>query len=179
MHLTGRDGLNRAFQSIAARVEGQGGNTDGGANTFPCVRYIGPGGSGHYVKMVHNGIEYGDMQLIAEATHFCIEVAGLSADAVAATFAELNSGPLAGFLMETTAAVYRKDDAEKPGTPQARKRQLVATADGLTSLCADARRSTPSLILADLRARASGPFSRLLSSACLARPMPLPSRLAT
>ena len=61
--------------------------------------------------MVHNGIEYGDMQLIAEAASLCRELGGLSAHAVAALFAKLNDGPLAGFLMETTAAVYLKQDA--------------------------------------------------------------------
>jgi len=74
------------------------------------VRHIGPGGSGHYVKMVHNGIEYGDMQLIAEASHFCRGLAGMSAAEAASVFSDLNRGPLEGFLMETTAVVHRTRD---------------------------------------------------------------------
>jgi len=64
------------------------------------------------VKMVHNGIEYGDMQLISEAAHVCRELCGLSASDIASLFSKLNDGPLAGFLMETTAAVYLKKDPE-------------------------------------------------------------------
>ena len=69
------DAHTRHPQSIAARA----GSSPEAADSFPCVRYVGPGGSGHYVKMVHNGIEYGDMQLIAEAAFFCREAASLSA----------------------------------------------------------------------------------------------------
>merc|ERR1719424_2258811 len=62
--------------------------------------------------MVHNGIEYGDMQLIAEAAHLCRELGGLDAPAVAALLSKLNGGPLDSFLMETTAAVYLKNDPQ-------------------------------------------------------------------
>ena len=79
---------------------------------------------------MHNGIEYGDMQLIAEAAHICRELGGLSAADVAAYFRRLNDGPLAGFLMETTAAVYLKQDAEPTG--KALVRVAASPAHGLS-----------------------------------------------
>jgi 6-phosphogluconate dehydrogenase len=82
-------------------------------NDGPCVTYIGPGGAGHYVKMVHNGIEYGDMQLIAEAYDLLKNVAGLSGDAIADVFAEWNkTDELNSYLIEITADVFRKKDEE-------------------------------------------------------------------
>ena len=113
--------LARLAQMIAAKAGGGGATkrkADGEAaeGEYPCVRYIGPGGSGHYVKMVHNGIEYGDMQLIAEAAHVCREVCGLSAVEVSRLLSKLNEGPLGSFLMEITAAVHLTDDPQRPGT---------------------------------------------------------------
>ena len=88
------------FERIAARVDGQ-----------PCVAWIGPGGAGHYVKMIHNGIEYGDMQLICEA-YALLQAAGLDADATAAVFARWNEGPLQSYLIEITAkALAQRDSA--------------------------------------------------------------------
>lgn len=78
----------------------------------PCVAYMGPEGAGHYVKMVHNGIEYGDMQLIAEAYHLLERVGHLSANALAETFTRWNAGPLRSFLIEITARTMRQVDAE-------------------------------------------------------------------
>lgn len=79
----------------------------------PCVTYIGPGGSGHYVKMVHNGIEYGDMQLIAEAYDLLANVAGLNASQLHEVFANWNSTPeLNSFLIEITANIFKKVDPE-------------------------------------------------------------------
>jgi len=102
--------LQPVLESIAARVELD-------CNVLPCVRYMGPGGAGHYVKMVHNGIEYGDMQLIAEASHFCRSVGQLSPQEISAFFTELNKGVLECFLMETTAACFlTKDDS--PNAPE-------------------------------------------------------------
>ncbi|WP_027107751.1 NADP-dependent phosphogluconate dehydrogenase [Lacticigenium naphthae] len=77
-----------------------------------CVAYIGPNGAGHYVKMVHNGIEYGDMQLIAEAYHLLREVVGLSIDETAEVFKEWNTGELDSFLIEITADALTKVDSE-------------------------------------------------------------------
>jgi 6-phosphogluconate dehydrogenase len=90
--------LQPIFESIAARAEGR-----------PCVMHIGEGGSGHYVKMVHNGIEYGDMQLIGEA-YALMQAAGMSADAMAATFARWNEGELQSYLIEITARILAQRD---------------------------------------------------------------------
>jgi 6-phosphogluconate dehydrogenase len=81
----------------------------------PCVTYVGPGGSGHYVKMVHNGIEYGDMQLIAESYDLLEHVAGLSNAELAETFAEWNRGELQSYLIEITADIFRMRDPEGSG----------------------------------------------------------------
>jgi 6-phosphogluconate dehydrogenase len=98
----GYDHLAPLLTKIAAQADG------------PCVTYIGPGGSGHYVKMVHNGIEYGDMQLIAEAYDVLKNVGGLSNAELADTFDEWNRGELQSFLIEITADILRKKDAEDP-----------------------------------------------------------------
>lgn len=90
------------FEDIAARAP------DG----TPCVTYLGARGAGHYVKMVHNGIEYGDMQLIAEAYDILHRGAGLSAAELADVFAEWNSGELQSFLIEITADIFRTTDPE-------------------------------------------------------------------
>jgi 6-phosphogluconate dehydrogenase len=91
------------FESIAARVDGQ-----------PCVTHIGPGGAGHYVKMVHNGIEYGDMQLICEA-YSLLQAAGLSSDEMADVFERWNEGELQSYLIQITAKALRQRD---PATGQ-------------------------------------------------------------
>ncbi|MDP9364176.1 MAG: NADP-dependent phosphogluconate dehydrogenase [Chloroflexota bacterium] len=78
----------------------------------PCVTYIGPGGSGHYVKMVHNGIEYGDMQLIAETYDIMRRALGMEATEIAEVFARWNEGKLASYLVEVTAAVLTYKDLE-------------------------------------------------------------------
>jgi 6-phosphogluconate dehydrogenase len=77
----------------------------------PCCAFIGPEGAGHYVKMVHNGIEYADMQLITEAYDLFKTVYGLDAPAIAAIFEEWNKGELDSYLIEITAAVLRKRDS--------------------------------------------------------------------
>ncbi len=94
--------LEPIFTKIAAQVD------DG-----PCVTYIGPGGAGHYVKMVHNGIEYGDMQLIAEAYDLLKNVAGLNDQQLHETFAEWNkTEELDSFLIEITANIFTYIDPE-------------------------------------------------------------------
>ncbi len=82
----------------------------------PCVTYIGPRGSGHYVKMVHNGIEYGDMQLIAEAYDLLKRTLGLSSQDFHDIFDEWNKAELSSFLIEITAKVFKKID-EETGKP--------------------------------------------------------------
>jgi 6-phosphogluconate dehydrogenase len=76
----------------------------------PCVIYIGPGGAGHYVKMVHNGIEYGDMQLISESYAVLKHVLGLDNDELASVYSEWNEGELDSFLIEITSKIFKKKD---------------------------------------------------------------------
>src|SRR5438105_14029419 len=89
------------FRKIAAQVDGE-----------PCCRYMGPDGAGHYVKMVHNGIEYGDMQLICEAYAILKNVLGLEAKDLADIFAQWNRGSLESYLIEITAEIFRKQDPD-------------------------------------------------------------------
>lgn len=77
-----------------------------------CCTYIGPDGAGHYVKMVHNGIEYGDMQLISEAYFIMKHMLGLSTDELHEVFAEWNQGELDSYLVEITADIFKKKDDE-------------------------------------------------------------------
>ncbi|MCA8311470.1 NADP-dependent phosphogluconate dehydrogenase [Burkholderia sp. AU28942] len=78
----------------------------------PCVAYMGPDGAGHYVKMVHNGIEYGDMQLIAESYAVLKDVAGLTNDELGAVYTEWNQGELDSYLIEITSKIFAKKDDE-------------------------------------------------------------------
>ena len=77
-----------------------------------CCTYIGPDGAGHYVKMVHNGIEYGDMQLISESYFLLKHLLGLSAEELHEVFAEWNKGELDSYLIEITADIFKKYDDE-------------------------------------------------------------------
>ncbi|MFB6365141.1 NADP-dependent phosphogluconate dehydrogenase [Paenibacillus elgii] len=81
-------------------------------NGDPCCTYIGPDGAGHYVKMVHNGIEYGDMQLICEAYHLLKDVLGVSAQELHEIFADWNKGELDSYLIEITTDIFTKYDPE-------------------------------------------------------------------
>ncbi|CAN7210954.1 NADP-dependent phosphogluconate dehydrogenase [Caballeronia sp. 15715] len=78
----------------------------------PCVAYMGPDGAGHYVKMVHNGIEYGDMQLIAESYDVLKRVAGLSNEELGKVYVEWNKGELDSYLIEITSKIFSKKDDE-------------------------------------------------------------------
>ncbi|WP_269507877.1 NADP-dependent phosphogluconate dehydrogenase [Burkholderia sp. IMCC1007] len=78
----------------------------------PCVAYMGPDGAGHYVKMVHNGIEYGDMQLIAESYSVLKDVAGLTNEELGAVYTEWNQGELDSYLIEITSKIFGKKDEE-------------------------------------------------------------------
>ena len=97
--------VKEIFQAIAAKVE------DG----TPCCDWVGEDGAGHYVKMVHNGIEYGDIQLICEAYQLLKDGLGLSADEFAEVFKEWNKGELDSYLIEITATIFAKKDED--GTP--------------------------------------------------------------
>lgn len=92
------------FQTIAAQVAGE-----------PCCDWVGEDGAGHFVKMVHNGIEYGDMQLICEAYDFLHRGLGLTTDDIQAVFAEWNGGVLDSYLMEISANILSHKDTD--GTP--------------------------------------------------------------
>ncbi len=81
-------------------------------NGDPCCTYIGPDGAGHYVKMVHNGIEYGDMQLICEAYQLLKDVLGVSTDELHEIFGEWNKGELDSYLIEITTDIFSKKDPE-------------------------------------------------------------------
>ncbi|SCW39137.1 6-phosphogluconate dehydrogenase [Paenibacillus tianmuensis] len=81
-------------------------------NGDPCCTYIGPDGAGHYVKMVHNGIEYGDMQLICEAYHLLKDVLGVSTQELHEIFADWNKGELDSYLIEITTDIFTKYDPE-------------------------------------------------------------------
>src|SRR4030088_3364480 len=89
------------YRKIAAQVDGE-----------PCRRYMGPDGAGHYVKMVHNGIEYGDMQLICEAYAILKDIVGMKASELADTFSEWNAGELDSYLIQITSQIFRKIDPD-------------------------------------------------------------------
>lgn len=101
-------GQKDAYELVAPILEQISAKAEDGA---PCVTYIGPNGAGHYVKMVHNGIEYGDMQLIAESYDLLKNILGLSVEEMADIFKEWNTGELDSYLIEITADILtRKDD---------------------------------------------------------------------
>ena len=93
------------FQAIAAKADDE-----------PCCQWVGEAGAGHYVKMVHNGIEYGDMQLICECYQLLRQGLGMSADAAAVVFQEWNQGVLESYLIEITGEILQVKDPD--GTPR-------------------------------------------------------------
>jgi len=96
---SGYERVKPVFEAAAAKADG-----------LPCVAYLGPGSAGHYVKMVHNGIEYGVMQLIAETYDLMKRGLGLSNDRLHEIYAEWNRGELNSYLMEITARIFQKED---------------------------------------------------------------------
>ncbi|HYJ47427.1 MAG TPA: NADP-dependent phosphogluconate dehydrogenase [Pyrinomonadaceae bacterium] len=105
-------GAPEAYEEIRPIWEAISAKTDDGA----CTTYVGPDGAGHFVKMVHNGIEYGDMQLIAEAYDILRRVLGLNDEQLAETFSEWNKGLLDSYLIQITSEVFRVKD-EETGKP--------------------------------------------------------------
>ena len=101
--------VKEIFQSIAAKVEGG----------VPCCDWVGEEGAGHFVKMVHNGIEYGDMQLICEAYQVLKDTLGLTADELHKVFAEWNKGELDSYLIDITQQIFAKKDDD--GAPMVDK----------------------------------------------------------
>lgn len=106
-------GQKKAYELVAPILKEIAAKAEDGE---PCVTYIGENGAGHYVKMVHNGIEYGDMQLIAEAYDLLSRVLGLSVDETAEIFKEWNNGELDSYLVEITADILTRKD-ELTGKP--------------------------------------------------------------
>lgn len=104
-------GPKDAWQLVAPMLSKIAAKADGQA----CTNYVGPDGSGHFVKMVHNGIEYGDMQLIAEAYDVLRQTLGVQPDELAGIFENWNEGVLQSFLIEITSKVFRKKDPQGKG----------------------------------------------------------------
>jgi 6-phosphogluconate dehydrogenase len=102
-------GQVEAWQALAPILKAIAAKADDGE---PCVDHMGPGGAGHFVKMVHNGIEYGDMQLIAETYDLLSRGLGMPAGELHEVFAEWNRGDLKSYLVEITATVLKKTDPE-------------------------------------------------------------------
>ena len=114
--------LKPIWEAVAAKVDAKTGKPLMGATPgkpvtggVPCTTYIGANGAGHYVKMVHNGIEYGDMQMICEAYALMKNVLGLKPDEMGAIFSEWNSGLLDSFLIEITADILKQKDPVNGG----------------------------------------------------------------
>lgn len=103
-NISNRPHVKPIFQAIAAKVDGE-----------PCCDWVGETGAGHYVKMVHNGIEYGDMQMICEAYHILKEALGLTADELGDIFTEWNQGELDSYLIEITRDILKFKDTD--GSP--------------------------------------------------------------
>ena len=99
-------GQKEAYELVAPILE----KIAAKANGEPCVAYIGPDGAGHYVKMAHNGIEYGDMQLIAESYSVLKHVGGLTNDELSDVFSDWNKGELDSYLTEITADIFKYKD---------------------------------------------------------------------
>jgi len=116
----GVDALAPVLRAIAAKAD------DG----EPCVDYMGPGGAGHYVKMVHNGIEYGDMQLIAEAYDLLARGLRVPARELSTIFQEWNAGDLRSYLVEITAEVLARTDRRRAAPRRSHPRRGAAEGTG-------------------------------------------------
>jgi len=103
-------GAEQAWRTLQPLLESVAARSDSG----PCVTYCGRGSAGHFVKMVHNGIEYGDMQLIAESAVLLRQGLGLESAAVADVFSDWNAGDLESYLIQITADLFRKRDPQHP-----------------------------------------------------------------
>lgn len=103
-------GPKEAWKIVAPLLEKIAAQADGA-----CTNYVGPDGAGHFVKMVHNGIEYGDMQLIAEAYDVLRTVVGCKPDELQSIFTRWNEGPLSSYLIEITSKIFGKKDPEGAG----------------------------------------------------------------
>ncbi len=116
------DQIRDAWLSISAKVDADSGKPLAGGSPgnpieggVPCAAYIGENGAGHYVKMVHNGIEYGDMQMICEAYHLMSSLLDMPANEIGETFSVWNDGELDSFLMDISADALQQKDPQKDG----------------------------------------------------------------
>jgi 6-phosphogluconate dehydrogenase len=157
------DAIRDVFEAIAAR-----------SDSGPCVTYCGPDGAGHFVKMVHNGIEYGDMQLIAEAYDLLRRGLGMEASELADVFDEWNRGPLQSFLIEITAKIFRKRDERSGGALVDRildKAGQKGTGKWTAQVALDLAVPIPTIAAAiDARVLSSMKSERVAASALLAAP---------
>ncbi|MEW8965475.1 NADP-dependent phosphogluconate dehydrogenase, partial [Staphylococcus arlettae] len=115
-------GQKEAFDKVSDILESISAKAKDGA---PCVAYIGPNGAGHYVKMVHNGIEYADMQLIAESYAMMKDLLGMSHEEISNTFKDWNAGELSSYLIEITGDIFTKLDE---GSDEALVEKILDTA---------------------------------------------------
>jgi 6-phosphogluconate dehydrogenase len=160
--------IHEIFEAIAAR-----------SDSGPCVTYIGPDGAGHYVKMVHNGIEYGDMQLIAEAYDLLRRGLGAKAEELVSIFDEWNKGPLQSFLIEITAKIFRVKDAQT-GEPLVDrildKAGQKGTGKWTAQVALDLGVPVPTIAAAiDARVVSSMKDQRVMASKLLSGGQPIPS----
>eukprot|EP00177_Eucheuma_denticulatum_P001418 GFKZ01002564.1.p1 GENE.GFKZ01002564.1~~GFKZ01002564.1.p1 ORF type:complete len:549 (+),score=88.45 GFKZ01002564.1:172-1818(+) len=168
-------GPREAWETIRPMMEKVSAQVDDG----PCVTYIGPGGSGNYVKMVHNGIEYGDMQLIGEAYDLLRNVAGLTVPEIADVFDKWNGAELQSFLIEITAKILRqKDDVVIDGKYliDRIRDQTGSKGTGMWTIQEAAMRAVPSpTIAASLEARYISALKedRKLAASVLKGPAPV------
>ena len=162
------DALAPILTKIAAQVD------DG-----PCVDYMGPGGAGHYVKMVHNGIEYGDMQLIAEAYDLLRNIGGIGPAELADVFAQWNRGELQSFLIEITSKILTKRD-DLTGAPMV---DVILDATGMKGTgkwtvqeAAELASPVPTIASSlDARIVSSLKAERMVAAKMLQGPRPAPS----
>ena len=165
-------GTRESWESIRSIFEAIAATSDSG----PCVTYCGPDGAGHFVKMVHNGIEYGDMQLIAEAYDLLRRGLGCEASELADIFAKWNEGPLQSFLIEITANIFRKSDPQT-GAPLVEKILDKAGQKGTgkwtAQVALDLGVPVPTIAAAiDARVLSSMKDERVAASTMLAGPTP-------
>jgi 6-phosphogluconate dehydrogenase len=169
-------GNREAWKSVQPVFEAIAATSDSG----PCVTWCGTDGAGHFVKMVHNGIEYGDMQLIAEAYDILRRGLSFSADQMAAVFSEWNRGPLESFLIEITAKILQKRDDES-GQPLVDKVLDKAGQKGTgkwtAQVALDLAVPVPTIAAAiDARTLSSMKDERVAASALLDGPIGVPTK---
>ncbi len=165
-------GKAEAYPRIQPILEAIAAKTEAG----PCVTHCGPDGAGHFVKMVHNGIEYADMQFIAESYDLLKRVGGLDAPALATTFAAWNRGPLESFLIEITAQVLTVKDPRTGGwliDQVLDKAGQKGTGKWTAKVALDLGVSVPSIAAAiDARVLSSMKDERVAASQVLTGPAP-------